>query len=549
MFVELVNLRQTVAEDVALQPGESKQFSFDVQLPENEGSYPLISTVSYRAEGKRLSFKDVGVFHYGIRRTFSPGCFSSDIGLAGRRTVGLSCRPGAKLHVIAPDEIQFSVERRGGAPRLLHLQESVSPLTLHTPIFFVETRVDSSGHQALAVQKRWLTVSPRYDTGVGLPFGFLFIAIMAGVGIALIFWTRAERLGGVWVCSVRWAWSVAVVSVGLVVIQGGAIVSTLFFRYLGRDSLPEHWGFDIPWWVLSTVVQYFSFEGENHAYFRHYLCLPIFLYMVLLNFFALRFFIRPAPATDKYWHGMKSVIASLDRRAKSFSRSLAKTAMRTLLVKFFFAPLLISWSIQNGTYALQLLQQSDVSILSVYAVLLHLLISLDVAIFAFGYLTELPQLNNTVRSVESTVLGWLVCLVCYPPLNGFFFLPFDHPLIDHAWSAPEFVQYLALIPILLLWSIYVWSSLALGFKASNLTNRGIVTRGPYRFVRHPAYAAKVLIWIIEAVVLGKYYLSLCCTFIIVYFLRAWTEERHLRQDPEYLAYQSQVPNRFWPRLW
>ena len=55
------------------------------------------------------------------------------------------------------------------------------------------------------------------------------------------------------------------------------------------------------------------------------------------------------------------------------------------------------------------------------------------------------------------------------------------------------------ITLLLAMTVFAWSSVALGFKASNLTNRGIVSRGPYAFVRHPAYAAKNLAWWIGAV--------------------------------------------------
>ena len=46
--------------------------------------------------------------------------------------------------------------------------------------------------------------------------------------------------------------------------------------------------------------------------------------------------------------------------------------------------------------------------------------------------------------------------------------------------------------------VYAWATLALGLRASNLTNRGIVTTGPYRWLRHPAYVAKNLSWWIGA---------------------------------------------------
>ena len=42
------------------------------------------------------------------------------------------------------------------------------------------------------------------------------------------------------------------------------------------------------------------------------------------------------------------------------------------------------------------------------------------------------------------------------------------------------------------WGAYALASIALNFKSSNLTNRGIVARGPYAIVRHPAYITKNL---------------------------------------------------------
>jgi protein-S-isoprenylcysteine O-methyltransferase Ste14 len=111
-------------------------------------------------------------------------------------------------------------------------------------------------------------------------------------------------------------------------------------------------------------------------------------------------------------------------------------------------------------------------------------------------------------------------------------------------------------------TIFAWSSVSLGFKASNLTNRGIVTHGPYRFVRHPAYAAKNLAWWLGALpTLGlllfagnwkglAYSLVALLGWSTIYVLRALTEERHLRLlDNGYSQYAQQVCWRFVPGIW
>jgi protein-S-isoprenylcysteine O-methyltransferase Ste14 len=97
-----------------------------------------------------------------------------------------------------------------------------------------------------------------------------------------------------------------------------------------------------------------------------------------------------------------------------------------------------------------------------------------------------------------------------------------------------------------LWGIFVWASISLGFKASNLTNRGIVKTGPYCFVRHPAYAVKVLVWFIQGIFFGQFGIFIMAGFAIIYFLRAWTEERHLSMDPDYVEYMKLVKWRFIP---
>jgi protein-S-isoprenylcysteine O-methyltransferase Ste14 len=100
------------------------------------------------------------------------------------------------------------------------------------------------------------------------------------------------------------------------------------------------------------------------------------------------------------------------------------------------------------------------------------------------------------------------------------------------------------------YGIYVWSTIALGFKFSNLTNRGIVTTGPYAYVRHPAYASKNTAWIIDStfVFTNIWATLLFFSWTTLYALRALTEERHLHKDKAYQVYADKVRYRFIPKV-
>ena len=105
-------------------------------------------------------------------------------------------------------------------------------------------------------------------------------------------------------------------------------------------------------------------------------------------------------------------------------------------------------------------------------------------------------------------------------------------------------------------SIYCWSTVVFGLRFSNLTNRGIVCAGPYKVLRHPAYASKNLSWwlalICYMVVQGQVlWISVLMLVVInvTYFLRGITEERHLMREEHYKKYCDRVKWRFVPWLY
>jgi protein-S-isoprenylcysteine O-methyltransferase Ste14 len=255
---------------------------------------------------------------------------------------------------------------------------------------------------------------------------------------------------------------------------------------------------------------------------------------------------------------------------KSALSPAAKQAGLALLLKFFFAPLMINWCLgHSGDMANSVVQFVDgvrqgfsgrqLFDSTLFWACFQLILFVDTFLFTIGYIVEIPALRNRIRSVDPTFFGWFVCLICYPPFNEF-------TSRYLAWQSSDFPQfqsavfhYVANISVLLALAIYSWASVALGFKASNLTNRGIVSHGPYAWVRHPAYAAKNLAWWIGALP-NLYFVAntgdwraISYAFVAlagwtaIYALRAITEERHLLMlDNGYAEYAQRVKWRFIP---
>ncbi len=187
----------------------------------------------------------------------------------------------------------------------------------------------------------------------------------------------------------------------------------------------------------------------------------------------------------------------------------ARQASLALLLKFFFAPLMINWCLNHvadmAGAVVQLIDgaqegQAGRALFdaSLFWALFQCILFVDTLLFTLGYIVEVPALRNRIRSVDPTFFGWFVCLACYPPFNDFTGRFLQWQSSDFPYFENSYVHVAANVTVLVAMAIYSWASIALGFKASNLTNRGIVSRGPYSVVRHPAYAAKNFAWWIGA---------------------------------------------------
>ena len=244
--------------------------------------------------------------------------------------------------------------------------------------------------------------------------------------------------------------------------------------------------------------------------------------------------------------------------AISLSREEKATAL-FFLVKFFFVPVMLNFLFANlGAFlssSHKLLTAAPVDHLErdrqAYFALLNLMLVVDTGFFVLGYLFEFTAWRNDLRSVESTIFGWAVALCCYPPFNGFVTQGIGWGSSDFSVFPSALASSIAVCVSLVLFGVYTWATVALGLKASNLTNRGIVRTGPYAYVRHPAYISKNLHWLVMGLPLIAVNWLAALSIIgwaTIYFLRAITEERHLLADPQYRAYCREVPYRFIPNV-
>ena len=296
---------------------------------------------------------------------------------------------------------------------------------------------------------------------------------------------------------------------------------------------------------------YWLFPEYHGAYYDHYYAmlravLPPWLLLALPYFYLIDS--RMQKPHDGYWHMGKLATfhwGEMDRRA-------LVQHLLGWLIKGFFLPLMFTYMCDD----LGKLIAYDFTLLTSpkpwFDFLYDSFCLIDVGLMSLGYMMTLRLTDTHFRSAEPTMLGWVVALVCYEPFlsltsrqylayetgHTWGTLPWNMPVLYGIWGAT----------ILALTATCVWATASFGARFSNLTHRGIITNGPYRWTKHPAYIAKNLSWwIISFPFMAQgtpdETLRHCLLLLgvnAIYMMRAKTEEWHLSRDQDYVNYAKWI---------
>ena len=250
---------------------------------------------------------------------------------------------------------------------------------------------------------------------------------------------------------------------------------------------------------------------------------------------------------DEYWQ----VGCLLTGRFKEVNRIVLAEYGRSWFIKAFFTPFMFGLLV-NYTDALHGWNWDGKSFLPLYDHLLDIFYAVDILFGVMGYVLALRILDTHIQSTEPTLLGWVSCLACYSPFYAIFGIGLLPPQNEQTWdvwlAAHPALFYACGFVIIVLSLIYALATVAIGYRMSNLTYRGLITSGPYRFTKHPAYVSKVASWWLVSLpflstqgakVAVIHTLSMI-VITLIYYIRAKTEENHLSNYPEYVEYANWI---------
>jgi Isoprenylcysteine carboxyl methyltransferase (ICMT) family len=314
-------------------------------------------------------------------------------------------------------------------------------------------------------------------------------------------------------------------------------------------SLTKLTGLWATWALIAAIYAVARFYWQGNYVFAMEMfaaaAVPLFVFSIPYVIWLDRRLVEPR---DGAW-----ALGAMLTGRHDYDRQAIYAHLRSWAVKGFFLAFMVSIvpggfrNVINADFAA--IQTNPVALAQW---LITLMFVIDVAFATVGYLLTMKPLDAHIRSATPYAAGWTAALICYPPFGlmnpgG----PLDYQSNDNQWifwlqGHPLLLGLVGTL-LVLLTAIYAWATVAFGLRFSNLTDRGILTHGPYAFTKHPAYLSKNLFWWLSSLpflmnsdnpIDAIRNTALLAVVSGIYYWRAKTEEWHLGADPAYRAYAN-----------
>lgn len=295
-------------------------------------------------------------------------------------------------------------------------------------------------------------------------------------------------------------------------------------------------------WLISLFFSFFmsiflDYDLYDYYFYDSIIYSPIILFCLL--FWIIFFDKRMHDPNDQYYKILVD-IKNNNLKIREFKLFFLSNA-----IKIFYLPYIYGASFL-AIETLLTYENYSYNYIIFMEFLFFLGVSFDVVIAFGGYLFSSKYFSTENISIDDSWKGWFVCLICYPPL-----LIVSKKILsqqdEYIWSdwliMDGILFWFWSFLILVSWLCYWASTVSFGFRFSNLSWRGLVDTGLYKYVKHPAYLSKNIYWWLHTVpffgVLGWdiwFNLLALSSISFIYYLRAKTEEKHLMKFQEYRDY-------------
>jgi len=249
-----------------------------------------------------------------------------------------------------------------------------------------------------------------------------------------------------------------------------------------------------------------------------------------------------AEPRDGYWYAGRLFLV----RREPLDWKLLKEYSLGWVIKGFFLPIMMPALI--GVIEALMEAPPDWSFVQAVYEIAKLALCVDLCFVVVGYMFTVRILDSHIRSTNPYLWGWIVCIVMYKPFwtyVGLMIFLYQDEREWYVWFADTpWLLYVWGTAVILSKIGWAWSNIMFGFRFSNLTNRGIITNGPFRFTKHPSYLCKnISWWLLSVPFLSQAGFSVAFTHSValiginvLYMIRATSEELHLSEEPDYVAY-------------